>query len=199
MQGGEREMATYFYARVSAHDQNLDRQLIAASGRGVPPEMVFTEKISGKDTNRIELQRLIVTVQSGDTIIVESVSRFARNTRDLLDLVEKLNTKGVEFVSLKENIDTTTPTGKFMLTVFGAVAELERGYILQRQREGITAARARGVRFGRPTKKSPVNFDELVKQWERGKLTFDEVLGRTGLKQATFYNRLREYRQTIRQ
>jgi len=117
-------MADYFYARVSAADQCLDRQLIAADGRGIPPANIFTEKLSGKDTKRPELKRLMSAVRSGDTVIVESISRFARNTRDLLDLVEKLNAKGVEFVSLKENIDTTTPTGKFMLTVFGAVAEL---------------------------------------------------------------------------
>jgi len=121
---GVDEMADCFYARVSAFDQNLDRQLIAANGRGIPSANVFTEKLSGKDTNRPELQRHMGVVESGDTVIVESISRFARNTRDLLDLVEKLNVMGVEFVSLKENIDTTTPTGKFMLTVFGAVAEL---------------------------------------------------------------------------
>ena len=187
-------MAAYFYARVSASDQNLDRQLIAADGRGVPSANVFTEKLSGKDTKRPELQRLTAAVQSGDTVIVESISRFARNTRDLLGLVEKLNTKGVEFISLKENIDTTTPTGKFMLTVFGAVAELERGYILQRQREGIAAARARGVRFGGPVIKPPENFGKLVKQWERGKLSLKELLESTGLKESTFYRRLRELR-----
>jgi len=118
-------MAAYFYARVSASDQNLDRQIISANGCGVALANVFTEKLSGKDAKRPELLRLMATVELGDTVIVESISRFARNTRDLLDLVEKLNAKGVEFVSLKENIDTTTPAGKFMLTVFGAVAELE--------------------------------------------------------------------------
>jgi len=147
-------MAMFFYVRVSAFDQHLDRQLIAASGHGIPSENVFTEKLSGKDTKRPELQRLMMATQSGDSVIVESISRFARNTRDLLDLVEKLNTIGVEFISLKENIDTTTPTGKFMLTVFGAVAELERGYLLQRQTEGIAAAKLRGVRFGRPMKRT---------------------------------------------
>ena len=189
-------MAIYFYARVSAQDQNLDRQLTAANERGVLSTNVFTEKLSGKDTKRTELQRLMAMVQSGDTVIVESISRFARNTRDLLDLVERLNAKGVEFVSLKENIDTTTPTGKFMLTVFGAVAELERGYILQRQREGITAARARGVRFGGTVIKPPDNFAELVKQWERGKMSLAELLEQTGLKESTFYRRLRELRLT---
>ena len=88
-------------------------------------------------------------VRRGDTVIVESISRFARNTRDLLELVEKLSAKGVEFVSKKEAIDTTTPTGKFMLTVFGAVAELERAYILPRQREGIAIAKANGIYKGR--------------------------------------------------
>jgi len=189
---------TYFYARVSTLDQNLDRQLIAANGRGVPLANVFTEKLSGKDTKRPELQRLMTTVQSGDVVIVESISRFARNTRDLLDLVEKLNAKGVEFVSMKENIDTTTPTGKFMLTVFGAVAELERGYILQRQREGVAAAKARGVRFGRPIKSPPENFAELVRQIERGKLSTKDALAVSGLKEATFYRRLSEHRAANR-
>jgi len=160
----------------------------------IPPERIYIDKQSGKNTARPGLQKMLSTVKSGDTVIVESVSRFARNTRDLLDLIDKLTAKGVEFVSQKENIDTTTPTGKFMLTVFGAVAELERGYILQRQREGIIAAKARGVRFGRPIKKPPENFAETVKLWEREKITFDEILTQTGLKQATFYNRLREFR-----
>ena len=97
-------------------------------------------------------------------------------------------------MSQKEKIDTTTPTGKFMLTVFGAVAELERGYILERQAEGIAAAKARGVKFGRPKKELPANFNELVKKSERGKITLSEILRETNLKQATFHRRLREYR-----
>jgi DNA invertase Pin-like site-specific DNA recombinase len=154
------------------------------------------EKLSGKNTKRPELQKMLSKVKPGDKVIVESISRFARNTRDLLTLIEQLNSKGVEFMSEKEHIDTSTPTGKFMLTVFGAVAELERGYILQRQAESIAAARARGVRFGRPVKKPPENFGELVKLWERGKLPIAEVMTRTGLKEATFYRRLRELRLT---
>ena len=92
---------------------------------------------------------MMAYVRRGDTVIVESISRFARNTRDLLDLIEQLSAKGVEFVSKKEAIDTTTPTGKFMLTIFGAVAELEREYILQRQREGIEIAKQQGKYKGR--------------------------------------------------
>jgi len=184
----------YAYIRVSSKDQQECRQVIAMESRGISPERIFLEKLSGKDTKRPVLQLLMNTVKKGDTVVVESISRFARNTRDLLGLVEKLTKKGVEFISLKEHIDTTTPTGRFTLTVFAAVAELEREHILQRQAEGIFAAKARGIHLGRPIKKPPENFAEAVKQWERGKITFDEALEQTGLKQATFYNRLREFR-----
>ena len=162
--------------------------------RGIPPERIFSEKQSGKDTKRPELQSLLDTVQNGDIIVVESISRFARNTRDLLGLVEKLTQKGVEFISLKEHIDTTTPTGRFMLTVFAGISELERECTLIRQAEGIAAAKLRGVHLGRPIKKPPENFTVVVKEWERGKITFEEALTQTGLKQGTFYNRLRELR-----
>jgi len=160
----------------------------------IPSENIFMDKLSGKDAKRPQLKALMEIVRSGDKVIVESISRFARNTRDLLDLVEQLTAKGVEFVSQKERIDTSTPTGKFMLTVFGAVAELERGYILQRQAEGIAAARRRGVKFGGTVIKPPENFTELVRQWERGNLPLKEVLRQTGLKESTFYRRLRELR-----
>ena len=134
-------------------------------------------------------------VEHGDTVIVESVSRFARNTRDLLELIDRLTAKGVDFVSQKEHIDTTTPTGKFMLTVFGAVAELERGYLLQRQAEGIAAAKRRGVHMGRPIKKTPNDFGELVRAWERKQMPISKVLERCdGICEATFYHRLAEYR-----
>jgi DNA invertase Pin-like site-specific DNA recombinase len=187
-------MRTYGYIRVSTSDQCTDRQIIGMAGLNIPPENIFADKLSGKNTARPALQELMATVKRGDTVVVESVSRFARNTRDLLDLIDKLTAKGVEFISQKENIDTSTPTGKFMLTVFGAVAELERGYTLQRQREGIAAAKMRGVSFGRPVKKSPENFGELVKSWERGSVLFSDILEQTGLTESTFYRRLREYR-----
>ena len=187
-------MAIYGYVRVSSIVQNDSRQFDAMEALKIPPEQIYSDKQSGKNTARLGLQQLLEKVRRGDTVIVESVSRFARNTRDLLDLIEKLTAKGVEFVSQKEHIDTSTPTGKFMITVFGAVAELERGYLLQRQAEGIASAKARGVRFGRPIIKPPEDFAILVKQWERGKLSISEVLEQTGLKEATFYTRLREHR-----
>ena len=191
-------MGIYFYIRVSTQEQNEARQLDAALELRVPQENIYIDKQSGKNAKRPQLKALMQIVKPGDTVIVEAISRFARNTKDLLDLVERLAARGVEFISQKERIDTSTPTGKFMLTVFGAVAELERGYILQRQAEGIAAARKRGVHMGRPLKRSPENFAELVKLWEQGKIDFTEILKQTGLKKATFYNRLREYRNSKR-
>lgn len=132
------------YIRISTTDQNTVRQEVLMKELGV--DQVYIDRTSGKNTDRPELKRMMTFVREGDTVVVESISRFARNTRDLLELVEQLTKKNVEFVSKKEAIDTTTPTGKFMLTVFGAVAELEREreYILQRQREGIDIAKAKG-------------------------------------------------------
>ena len=135
------------YIRVSTQEQNTIRQEVLLEQLVV--EELYIDKASGKNTDRPELKKMIAYVRRGDTVIVESISRFARNTRDLLDLIEQLSAKGVEFVSKKEAIDTTTPTGKFMLTVFGAVAELEREYILQRQREGIEIAKQQGKYKGR--------------------------------------------------
>src|SRR5699024_1555366 len=157
-------------------------------------DQVYIDCVSGKNTDRPELKRMMTFVREGDTVIVESISRFARNTRDLLDLVEQLTTKGVEFVSKKEAIDTTTPTGKFMLTVFAAVAELEREYILQRQREGIAIAKQQGKYTGRKPLPVPDNFETVVARWQRGEISAREAMRRTGLKANTFYRRIAAFR-----
>ena len=163
------------YIRVSTQEQTYMRQEVLMESLGV--DEVYIDRMSGKSTNRPELQKMMEYVRRGDTVIVESISRFARNTRDLLDLVEKLSEKGVEFVSKKEAIDTTTPTGKFMLTVFGAVAELEREYILQRQQEGIAIAKAEGKYRGRkPIERS--NFDAVEKLWRAGTISAAEAMRR---------------------
>ena len=138
---------------------------------------VYIDRLSGKNTDRPELKKMMDYVRKGDTVIVESISRFARNTRDLLVLIEKLTEKGVEFVSRKEAIDTTTPTEKFMLTVFGAVAELEREYILQRQREGIAIAKAQGKYTGRKSIERS-NFDAVEKLWHAGTISAAEAMRR---------------------
>ena len=148
------------YIRVSTQEQNTIRQEILMERLGV--DELYIDRASGKNAQRPELQKMMEYVRRGDTVIVESISRFARNTRDLLELVERLTGKGVEFISQKEAIDTTTPTGKFMLTVFGAVAELEREYILQRQREGIAAAKGQGRYKGRKPIEPPGLDDTAV-------------------------------------
>ena len=182
------------YIRVSTEEQNTARQEILLRDLGV--DELFIDKASGKNANRPELARMMNYVRRGDTVIVESISRFARNTRDLLDLVERLTEKQVEFVSRKEAIDTTTPTGKFMLTVFAAVAELEREYILQRQREGIAIAREQGKYTGRKPLPLPDNFERVVARWRAGEITATEAMRQTGLKPNTFYRRCAKSKQT---
>lgn len=177
------------YIRISATDQNIARQEVLMKELGV--EQVYIDRMSGKNTDRPELKRMMSFVRQGDAVIVESISRFARNTRDLLDLVEQLSAKQVEFISKKEAIDTTTPTGKFMLTVFGAVAELEREYILQRQREGIAVAKENGVYKGRKPIVRP-EFENVVSIWKEGKITAVEAMKRLDMKASTFYRKVKE-------
>ena len=177
------------YVRASTTDQNTARQEVLMEELGV--DQVYIDRISGKNTDRPELKRMMTFVREGDMVIVESISRFARNTRDLLDLVEQLTRKRVEFVSKKEAIDTTTPTGKFMLTVFGAVAELEREYILQRQREGIAIAKAKGIYKGRKPIERP-EFNQVVTLWRRGTITAVEAMKRLDMKPSTFYRKVKE-------
>lgn len=176
------------YIRISSADQNTARQEVLMQELGV--NQIFIDRTSGKNIDRPELKHMMTFVRQGDTVIVESISRFARNTRDLLDLVEQLTRKGVEFVSKKEAIDTTTPSGKFMLTIFGAVAELERDYILQRQREGIEVAKTKGVYTGR----KPVvhaDFDAVVRKWHAGQITAVEAMKRLNMKPSTFYRKVK--------
>ena len=177
------------YIRISTIDQSTARQELLMEQLGV--DEVYIDRMSGKNINRPGLQKMMEYVRKGDTVIVESSSRFARNTRDLLELVEKLTVRGVEFVSKKEAIDTTTPTGKFMLTLFGAVAELEREYILQRQREGIAIAKANGVYKGRKPIQPP-EFEKVTAKWRNGQITAAEAMRQLGMSKSTFYRRVKE-------
>ena len=180
------------YIRVSTEEQNTARQEVLMSELDV--EQVYIDRLSGKSTDRPALKQMMEFVREGDTIIVESISRFARNTRDLLELVEQLTNKRVEFVSKKESIDTTTPTGRFMLTVFAAIAELEREYILQRQREGIEIAKKKGIYTGRKPITRP-NFAEVVADWQNGQMTAVEAMRRLDMKSSTFYRKVREMKR----
>lgn len=177
------------YIRVSTEEQNTMRQEVLMDDLGV--DEIFMDKASGKSTDRPELKRMLEFVRKGDTVVCESISRFARNTKDLLELIEILNVKGVTFISKKEAIDTNTPTGKFMLTVFGAVAELEREYILQRQREGIAVAKKQGKYKGRKRIENP-DFDKVCEKWKRGEITARKAMELLGMKRNTFYRRVKE-------
>ena len=177
------------YIRCSSEQQNTARQEVLMQELGV--DEVFIDKLSGKNTDRPQLKKMLSYVRKGDTVIVSEISRFARNTKDLLDLVEILSQKEVEFVSQKEAIDTTTPTGKFMLTIFGAVSELERSYILSRQSEGIAIAKKQGKYKGRKPLELPVGTDAIVKKWREGQITATEAMRKLGVSKSTFYRKFR--------
>lgn len=178
------------YIRVSTQEQNTMRQEVLMQELGV--DELYIDRASGKNTDRPELKKMMEYVRQGDTVIVESISRFARNTKDLLELVERLSAKQVEFVSRKEAIDTTTPTGKFMLTVFGAVAELEREYILQRQREGIAIAKEQGKYQGRKPIRCP-ELEQVAARWQSGELTAREAMRKLDMAPSTFYRRVKRF------
>lgn len=188
-------VATYFYIRVSTDQQKTIRQEIKAQEHDIPTENVFIEKASGKNIkDRPVLNNLMSILKKDDLLIVDSISRFARNTRDLLGLVEELNQKGVNFVSLNENIDTKTSTGKFMITIFGAVAELERGYINERQAEGIAAAKEKGAYKGRKPIDYPKGWDKYYRMYEEGTIKGVDMMKILGLKKTTFYKLLKQYK-----
>ncbi len=157
------------YIRVSTVEQNEGRQLEAMKRYDI--NKYFTDKASGKDTNRPQLQALMDYAREGDTVYVESFSRLGRNTEDLLNLVKKMSAKGVKVISLKEGFDTGTPNGKLMFTFMAAISEFERDMILERQREGIALAKAQGKYKGRKAKQLPSNFDTLYQQYMTRKLT----------------------------
>ena len=186
----------YFYIRISTEDQNTARQEVIAAQYNIPATNVYFEKVSGKNIkDRKILQDLMKKLQRDDTLIVESISRFARNTRDLLELVEQLTEKGVEFISKKEAIDTSTPTGKFMLTVLAAVAELEREYILERQREGIAVAKAAGKYKGRKPVEYPKDWKKYYNLYRRKEIKAVDMMRILGLKKTTFYKLLKVYEE----
>ena len=179
------------YARTSDIKQHLDRQLETFKQLGI--EKIYQEKVSGKNADRKELKEMLSFVRTGDVVYCDSISRISRNTRDLLNIIDTLNAKGVEFVSIKEAIDTRSPQGQFMLTVFGALAELERESMLERQREGIRAAQVRGAYQGKP--KLSIDEDRFVaecKKWRAGEQTAVATYTKLGLKNNTFYRRVKE-------
>lgn len=180
-----------FYIRCSTEEQNEARQLKGA--RENAADKVFIDKASGKNADRPQLKEMMNYVREGDTVVCCDISRIARNTKDLLNIVDELSRKGVSFVSLKESIDTTTPTGQFMLTVFAAMAQLERDNILERQREGIAIAKAEGKYKGR----QPIRIDEqkmrtVCARWRTGNITAVAAQKELQLQARTFYRKVKE-------
>ena len=185
-------MSKIGYIRVSTEHQETARQQEIMDGYHV--DRIFSEKLSGANTDRPQLKAMLDYVREGDTLYVESISRLGHSTRDLLNIIDTLTNKGVTLVSHKENIDTDTPTGKFMLTVFAALSQLEREQLKQRQREGIEIAKAQGKYTGR--KPIPIDwtkFGQLYGKWKAKNITGRDFMRRMSLTTNTFYRRVREY------
>jgi DNA invertase Pin-like site-specific DNA recombinase len=179
------------YIRVSTVEQNESRQTEAMKDKGI--EKYFIEKVSAKDTNRPKLKEMLDFVREGDTIYIHSFDRLARSTADLLNIVEELNKKGVHLVSNKENIDTSTATGKLMLTMIGAIAEFERENMLERQREGIAVAKAQGKYKGGQRKAvDKEKFDLLLEQYNTRKINKVQFAEKLGVSRPTLDKLLNE-------
>lgn len=175
------------YARVSTEAQNLDRQLDMLKKYGV--DYIYNEKMTGTKRNRPELEKLLDRITEGDTVVVESLSRLGRSTKDLIELTEIFQSKKVNLVSLKEAIDTSTSTGKLLFTLMSAISQFERDVIADRTREGLRSARARGRTGGRP-KTDYEAVKKAVKLYNTGEYSLKEIHELTGVKKDTLYRNL---------
>ena len=191
-------MSNIAYIRVSSEDQNTSRQEELFKSYNI--DKYYIEKVSGKNIkDRPELQKMMDYVREGDIVYVESISRFGRSLQDLLTLINQLNEKGVQFKSLKEgDIDTTTPTGKLVFSIFASLAEFERETIKQRQAEGIAIAKANGVYKGRVKKTIDHNqFLSLYKRWQNGEIQKKYMAKKLGVSMATLDRRIAEYKNNV--
>lgn len=177
------------YARVSTESQNLDRQLDVLKKYGV--DMIYNEKMTGTKKDRPELNKLLDRVTENDVVVVESLSRLGRSTKDLIELTELFQSKGVHLVSLKESIDTSTSTGKLLFTLMSAIAQFERDTIADRTREGLRSARARGRMGGRP-KTGSEQIRKAVKLYNTKQYSIKEIEEMTGVKKSTLYRNLQK-------
>ena len=176
------------YARVSTEAQILDRQLDMLNEYRV--DKLYCEKMTGTKRNRPELEKMLDRLTAGDTVVIESLSRLGRSTKDLIELMELFNEKQVNLVSLKENIDTTTAAGKLLFTLISAISQFERDCLAERTKEGLAAARARGRKGGRP----PVDknlIDKAKRLYDSKEYTVAEIEDLTGIKRATLYRHLK--------
>jgi len=178
------------YVRVSTIEQNEDRQVVALSKHKI--DKWFKEKVSAKNMNRPQLNSMIEYARQGDTVYIHDLSRLARSTQDLLNIVQQLQDKGVHLVSDKENIDTSTSTGKLMLTMIGAINTFERENMLERQREGIAIAKDNGVYKGRKVIEYPTNWNEIYSKYKSRELTGTKAMELLELKRTTFYKLVKD-------
>ena len=185
-------MSKVAYVRVSTAEQNEARQREALASRGI--EKWFVEKVSAKDTARPEYRRMLDWVREGDTIYIHDLSRIARSTKDLLDLLDTLEAKGVALVSDKESIDTSTATGKLIVTVIAAINEFERANLLERQREGIAIAKRQGKYKGRQPKTVP-NLPQHYERYMRREISKAALARELGVSRPTLDRLLVEYQQ----
>ena len=179
------------YIRVSTVEQHEDRQVKDLT-ENAKVSKVFMDKLSGKDTNRPQLNAMIDYVREGDTVVVSEYSRLARSTKDLLNIIDTLENKGVTVISMKEKLDTSTPQGEFMLTVFAGIATLERKLMLQRQREGIAIAKANGKYKGRQSKQKPADWESLKAMYMSRQITVSEIAKRCDVSRPIVYKWLKE-------
>jgi DNA invertase Pin-like site-specific DNA recombinase len=180
------------YARVSTIDQSLDLQLDALKAAGC--EKIITEKASGAKDDREELQRALEMLRPGDVFVVYKLDRLARSTIKLISVLDEIQKQGVEFVSLSDNIDTTTAAGKAMFGMLAVFAEFERNIIVERTRAGLEAARARGRNGGRP-KTDPKKVKQALKLYDSQEHTVAEIEELTGVNRATIYRALKERKE----
>jgi DNA invertase Pin-like site-specific DNA recombinase len=172
------------YARVSTADQNLDRQLDALKNYGI--DVLYCEKMSGTKKSRPELDRMLKEVEDGDTIVIESLSRLGRSVKNLAELMEVFNQRNIRLVSLKETIDTTTPTGKLLFSIMSSLAQFERDILVERTQEGLAAARARGRCGGRP-KVEEAAVKKAVALYQTQLYSLKEIKDLTGVSASTIY------------
>ena len=193
----------YGYVRVSSADQNEERQLVALREKDIPGSHIFIDKQSGKDFDRPQYKKLVKKLKAGDLLYVMSIDRLGRNYEEIQNQWRVLTKeKGIDIVVLDMPLLDTrqgkdlmgTFIADLVLQILSFVAQSERENIKKRQAQGIAAAKAPGVKFGRPEKEIPADFGKIVREWEQKRLPFAEAIKQCNMSEATFYRRLREYR-----
>ncbi len=183
------------YVRVSTIEQNELRQVEALQSKDI--DKWYKEKVSAKDTNRPALQEMIDFAREGDIVYILDFSRLARSTKDLLDILEQFETKGINLISLKEQIDTSTPTGKLMVTMIGAINEFERANLLERQREGIAIAKKQGKYKGRKEVKIP-DFTNYYYRYMSRQVTKSQLAKELSISRPTLDKLIKEHEKTLK-